>query len=146
MASDVIDFVLQMLVDRDILQSIPSWELLKDNLARECMMAPDRLEARKVEILGKFQRCKREHFDRKREEMEKAFEDLMGTTSTKTTSGLADGASPNLAKPKSTRSDQRPGQNAYVELEIEEEPDEPIGHPPVNEKLRVSRTRIPTDT
>ena len=74
MASDVIDFVLQMLVERDILQGIPSWELLKDYLARECMMAPERLEARRGEIVEKFMRCKRE-------QLEKAFPDLMGTTS-----------------------------------------------------------------
>jgi hypothetical protein len=131
MASDVIDFVLQMLVERDILQGIPSWELLKDYLAQQCMMAPDRLEARRGEIVEKFVRCKRE-------QLEKALPDLMGTMSNKTTSASTERVSIDQVMPESAGLEQRPNQTKDVGSKGEEEVSEPTFHPEIDEKLSVS--------
>jgi hypothetical protein len=118
MASDVIDFVLQMLVERDILQGIPSWELLKDYLAGECMMAPERLEARRGEIVEKFVRCKRE-------QLEKATHDLLGMTSNITTPASADRASMGQVIPEPAGLKERPNESKDVGSEGGEELSEP---------------------
>lgn len=123
MASDVIDFVLQMLVERDILQGIPSWELLKDYLARECMMAPERLETRRGEIVEKYIRCKHE-------QLEKATHDLMGMTSNMAST---DKASINQVIPNSTGLEERPNESKGIGSKGEEELIEPTIR-----KLRVS--------
>jgi hypothetical protein len=114
MESDVIDFVLQMLVERDMLQGIPSWELLKDYLARECMMAPERLEARRGEIVEKFIRCKRE-------QLEKATHDLLGMTSNMTTPALGDRASTDQVIPEPAGLKERLNESKDVGLKGGEE-------------------------
>jgi hypothetical protein len=118
MASDVIDFVLQMLVERDMLQGIPSWELLKDYLARECMMAPERLEARRGEIVEKFIRCKRE-------QLEKATHDLLGMTSNMTTPASADRASMDQVIPEPAGLKEQPNESKDVGSKGREELSEP---------------------
>src|ERR1700728_2502479 len=130
MPSDVIDFVLQMLVEREILHGIPSWELLKENLVRECMMAPERLEARRAEIVEKFMRCKRE-------QLEKAFPDLMGTTSKNTTPASTDRVSMDEVMPEPAGLEQRPNKSQDIGSKGEEV-NEPTFHPKIDEKLSVS--------
>jgi hypothetical protein len=126
MAGDVIDFVLQTLVERDILQGIPTWELLRDYLERECMMAPERLDARRAEIGAKFLRCKQE-------QLEKASHDLMGTTSNKTTTTSTDRASLDQVIPQSAGVEQRPNQTKDLGSK-----GEATFHPKIVEMLSVS--------
>jgi hypothetical protein len=131
MASDIVDFVLQRIVERDILKSIQSWELLKDHLARECMMDPERLEAMRGEIVEKFVRCKRE-------KLEKDFDDLMGTTSNKTAPASIDRVFIDQVMPESAGLEQLPDQSKGVGSRGEEEIGEPTFHPEIDEKLSVS--------
>jgi hypothetical protein len=131
MASDVIDFVLQKLVEQDIFQGIPKWELLKDYLVRECVMAPDLLETRRGEIAEKFVCCKREQW-------EQGLHDLIGTTSNKTTRASADRVSMDQVMPESAGLEQRPYHTKDAGAKGEEEVSEHTFHPKIDEKLSVS--------
>ncbi len=136
MASDFIDIVLQMLVERDIFQGTPTWRQLKDYLAQTCMMAPDRLEERRNEIVENFIRCKRE-------QLEKALPELMGMTSNEAAFASPDSDSIDKAIPESAGQDKRLDQakdagSKEEAGEEEEEVSEPTFHPEIDEKLSVS--------